>query len=95
MPGRGRYISIDYGSGVVRRFSPECVKRLHAGSLAALRELTREWAESLPYPMEDAEMADRFEVLTIRLRKQAEEIARLRQLLAKRDAEIASLKSRA
>lgn len=50
-----RYLTIDYGAGVSRRFSRQMVRYLFRSwgirySEIELRERTREWAESLPIP---------------------------------------------
>ncbi len=48
---------LDYGNNVFRKFSPEQVehlrKRYGVRNLRGLKELTREWAESMPPMKED------------------------------------------
>ena len=47
------YVRIDYGHGLVRYFSREQARALKVRTRSSLRELTREWAESLPFRMQE------------------------------------------
>jgi hypothetical protein len=52
-----KYQQIDYGNGVVRKFSPEQIQafrlRYHTEGKDSFREATREWAESLPHDLQE------------------------------------------